>query len=50
MALGLCTHMGDPKETPGSWVQMGSALAIVAAWRVNQQKKDLLCLSSSLDI
>ena len=50
-ALGPCTHMGDLEETPGLWLQIGSTLAVVATWGVNQQKKDLLLfLSFSLHI
>ena len=45
-ALGPCTHVGDPEETPGSWLQINSALAVVATWGVNHWTEDLLCLSS----
>ena len=27
-ALGPCTHMGDLEEVPGSWFQIGVALAV----------------------
>ena len=43
--------MRDPKEAPGSWLQIGSSPTIVAALGVNHQMEDLpLCLSSSLYI
>nr|XP_051706129.1 uncharacterized protein LOC127492053 isoform X2 [Oryctolagus cuniculus] len=47
-SLGPCTHVGDPEEAPGSWLRIGTALAIVAIWGVNHQMEDLsfsLCLS-----
>ena len=25
-----CTHVGDPEEAPGSWLRIGSAIAIAA--------------------
>ena len=28
--------MGDPEEVPGSWFGIGAALAVAAAWAVNQ--------------
>ena len=28
--LGLCTHMEDQEEAPGSWLQINAALATVA--------------------
>ena len=48
-ALGTCPHVGDPGDVPGSWLQMGTALAVAFTWAVNQQTKDFpLCLFSSL--
>ena len=48
-SLGLCTYLGDLEEAPGSWLQIGAALAIVAIWGVNQQVEDQpLCLYLSL--
>ena len=48
-ALGPCTHTGDPEEAPGSWLRIGSALAIAATWGVNQQM-DELSVSAPLSI
>ena len=51
-ALGPCTCFGDQEGTLGSRVWTGSALVIVATWRVNQQTEDLslsflyICLSN----
>lgn len=28
----LAIHMGDPAEVPGSWLQPGLAMAIMAIW------------------
>ena len=33
--------MGDPQKVPGSWLQIGSALAIAAIWGANQWMEDL---------
>ena len=44
-ALGPCTRMGDLEEAPGSWLQISSALAIVAIWGVNK-RMEYLCMSS----
>ena len=45
-ALGPYTWLGDLEEAPGSWLWIGSALAIVAGWGVNHWTEDLLlCLS-----
>ena len=40
-ALEPCIHMGDPEEALGSWLQIGSALAVAAAWGVIQLMDDL---------
>ena len=40
-ALGSCTLVGDSDKVPGSWLQIGSAPAVVATWEVNKQMEDL---------
>ena len=46
--LGLCTHVGDPEEAPGSWLWIGTALAIAVAWRVNHQMEGFFSLLLSV--
>uniref|UniRef100_G1U1Z0 THUMP domain-containing protein 1 n=1 Tax=Oryctolagus cuniculus TaxID=9986 RepID=G1U1Z0_RABIT len=38
--LGPCTHVGNPEETPSSWLQIGTAPDMVANWGVNQRMED----------
>lgn len=38
-ALRACTHVGDLEEAPRSWLQPGSAPAIVI-WGMNQKMED----------
>lgn len=35
------THMGNLDEAPGSWLQLGPSLAILAVWGVDQRMKEL---------
>lgn len=44
---GTLNHVGDPKETPGSRLQINSALAIVVIWEVKQWMVHLLSLLSA---
>ena len=45
--LGLCTYLGDPEQSPGSCLQIGSAPAVAATWGMNHWTEDLpLCLFS----
>ena len=37
--LGPC--VGDLEEAPGSWLRIGTALAVVANWGVNHRMEDL---------
>lgn len=39
--------MGD-SEVPGSWLQLGSVLAVSTIWEVNQQIEDLFSLFATL--
>ena len=46
--LGPLHCVEDPEGAPGSWLQNGTALAIVANWGVNHRMEDLsLSLSAS---
>nr|XP_051704465.1 secernin-3 isoform X3 [Oryctolagus cuniculus] len=45
--LGPCTHVGDLEEARGSWLLIGTALAVEAIWQVNQQIEDLFLSASS---
>lgn len=40
-AWDSATHMGDPGETPGSWLQTNPTLAVVSPWGMNQNIKNL---------
>lgn len=48
-AWDLATYVGDPEETPGSWIRPGPALVVAAIWGASQRMEDLsVSVSSSL--
>ena len=49
-ALGPCTRMGYPEEAPGSWLQIGSALASAVISGVNQGEEIFLSLLLSVNL
>uniref|UniRef100_A0A5F9CVZ5 RAP2A, member of RAS oncogene family n=1 Tax=Oryctolagus cuniculus TaxID=9986 RepID=A0A5F9CVZ5_RABIT len=51
-SLGPCTHVGAPDEAPGSWLQISTALAVVANWGVNQQmeKVPVILVGNKVDL
>ncbi|XP_069905177.1 ubiquitin carboxyl-terminal hydrolase 12 isoform X3 [Oryctolagus cuniculus] len=48
-SLSPCTHVEDPEEAPGFWLQISTAPAIAANWGVNHWMEDLR-LSASLSL
>ena len=40
--------MGDLEDVPGSWLRIGTALAVALTWGVNQWAEDLLSLLFSV--
>ena len=49
-SLSPCTHVGELKEAPSSWLQIGSVLAVAANRGVNHQRKTSLSVSLSLSL
>lgn len=39
--MAPCIHVGDPDETPDSWLASGPDLPIPVIWGVNQQEDSL---------
>lgn len=46
--LGLCTHVEDSEETPGSWFWMGPVVAVAAISEMNQWREQTFIFSLSL--